>query len=499
MAVEGEALLERLHAAGAPIESVCKGNGACGTCIVEVRSGAEHLSPSGEEERAMVARRGGNGACRLSCQTRLRSAPNGEVRIVQPMLRIARAERERSARGFERLDWDHSTSHPLLPEAVQAMAPLLAGRYGDPAEGHFFGKRARESVEASRARLAAACGVDPARVALLGGYGDLARLAAERFGCADLAGPAPTLFPPMEPFSRGRVLRPWRFDREGRLDLESAGGGAFAFLGMGTFPTGTRLPVADLAERLRAAGAPFGIDLSWTFPFERTAWQESGAAFASVAPGLFGGPRGIVVALLGDALGSASKEEEPIDPALAAGAAVAVERACAARDAEGRRIAALRDAAEAFFLESYPGAERIGDAASRLPQAACLRFIAWNASGMSAFLDAAGVSLSGGSPESRTARALRALGEPPLHADGAASIWLGCENREAELPLAKDRAAKAIQAFRAVTPSARNALMLRPAAEGKDGGMRDNRLVKEASNAPAVAFDPSKAQFFPPA
>ena len=44
----------------------CQGNGLCGTCIVEIVEGANHLSPMTRREKLRLKGRPAN--CRLSCQ-----------------------------------------------------------------------------------------------------------------------------------------------------------------------------------------------------------------------------------------------------------------------------------------------------------------------------------------------------------------------------------------------------------------------------------------------
>ncbi len=467
MALAGESLLERLHAAGAPIESVCRGNGACGTCIVEVEEGAESLSPAAPDECDMVKRRGGNDRCRLSCQAKLLSGTSGAVKLTQPVLRLARAERERAARAFQRVDWDHVESHPIFPEVFQEMGPILAGRYGSPVgEKHFFSTRAHEAIEKARQRAARAVGCAPEQILFLSGWAELALGLRILHGEGPVAGPEALFFPPMEMIVAGREILPWRFGASGVLDTDSfetslARGASLVFCGSAIAGTGTRLPLARIAEAARRRRIPFGVDLSWSWSLEDI-WQElSGAeaSFVTLAPSLFGGPRGVIVLVLASGAGW-PLPERGVEPALAAGAAAALEIAGAHRAAEGKRLAALRDSVESFWTEKLPGCDPWSRwAADRLPQAACLTFTAWNAEGLSSFLETAGVAVGGTFAGSRTDRVLRALGVDPLYAAGAATIWLGHENTEEEFSLGRDRILAAVKSFRAVVPTARPGLM----------------------------------------
>lgn len=55
--------------AGVSIDHTCGGHGTCGTCLVEVISGLEHLGPRNELESEMAQDRGFKDCERLACQT----------------------------------------------------------------------------------------------------------------------------------------------------------------------------------------------------------------------------------------------------------------------------------------------------------------------------------------------------------------------------------------------------------------------------------------------
>lgn len=63
----GTSVLEAADALAVRIGRVCGGQGTCSTCRVEVVSGAENLSPAGENELAYGLAAG----VRLACQARI--------------------------------------------------------------------------------------------------------------------------------------------------------------------------------------------------------------------------------------------------------------------------------------------------------------------------------------------------------------------------------------------------------------------------------------------
>ncbi len=69
----GATILEAADLLGVDLDHFCGGNCSCGTCIVDVRSGAEALSAMDDMERAVLGRHLAKGR-RLACQTRISGA-----------------------------------------------------------------------------------------------------------------------------------------------------------------------------------------------------------------------------------------------------------------------------------------------------------------------------------------------------------------------------------------------------------------------------------------
>lgn len=53
---------------------------------------------------------------------------------------------------------DHAAATPLRPEVREAMAPYGDERFGNPSSAHRWGREARNALEESRERVAAALG-----------------------------------------------------------------------------------------------------------------------------------------------------------------------------------------------------------------------------------------------------------------------------------------------------------------------------------------------------
>lgn len=74
----GDTLFDALKTADQPIASSCAGNVVCGRCTVRVVQGAEALSESDAEERAILSREDAGPDERLAC----RASPRGPGVIV---------------------------------------------------------------------------------------------------------------------------------------------------------------------------------------------------------------------------------------------------------------------------------------------------------------------------------------------------------------------------------------------------------------------------------
>ncbi|MBI4229444.1 MAG: aminotransferase class V-fold PLP-dependent enzyme, partial [Planctomycetes bacterium] len=162
----GETVMERLHALGAPIESACRGNGACGTCVVWVEEGGEQIDPAGEAETALLRRREGVSRARLSCQARVRDGADGTLRVRLPAQRLGRLEADRRARIFRRVYLDHLALTGVTDGARRAVQEALGRAVGEPGGSHAASARAREAAREVRGSIAAALGVGEGSVRL---------------------------------------------------------------------------------------------------------------------------------------------------------------------------------------------------------------------------------------------------------------------------------------------------------------------------------------------
>ena len=67
------------------------------------------------------------------------------------------------------LYFDYNASTPIAPAVQAAMAPFVAGHYGNPSSGHWAGAPAARAVACARTQIADLLGCSPAEVLFTSG------------------------------------------------------------------------------------------------------------------------------------------------------------------------------------------------------------------------------------------------------------------------------------------------------------------------------------------
>src|SRR5438876_763488 len=126
---------------------------------------------------------------------------------------------------------DHAATTPVLPEAWEAMRPLLTGPPGNPASAHAAGRQARRALEDARELVAARLGAAPDEVIFTSGATEANNLAL--FGLAGdppgrlIAGPTehPCVAEPLRQLAaRGFAVDLLPVGRDGVVDLAALPG-----------------------------------------------------------------------------------------------------------------------------------------------------------------------------------------------------------------------------------------------------------------------------------
>ena len=335
---------------------------------------------------------------------------------------------------------------------------------GNPSSIHAEGRAARAIVEEARRAVAALIGVSPRGVHFVSGGTEAVAAALT----PDLSGPG--VKGPMRRLivSAGEhvaVLQGHRFgldaavlaplDRDGRLDLAALE----ALLAMGPNPsllalqaanneTGVIQPVAEAARLIHAHGGLVFVDAAQMAGRVPIAADRLGADWISLSAHKFGGPKGIGALM-------ATREGLVASPLLRgggqergarggtenvagiAGFGAAARAAMHGLEAEGERLAALRDGLERAVFDAAPDAVIFGAGGPRLPNTLAFAVPGLAAATLLMRLDLEGVAASSGSACSSgkvaASHVLAAMGVEPGLARGAIRLSLGWNSSEADV------------------------------------------------------------------
>lgn len=369
---------------------------------------------------------------------------------------------------------DHSATAPPRPEAVAAMLPWLTDRFGNPSGSHAVARAARAAVDDAREVTGAAMGVDPGGVVFTSGGTEADNLAvfgalARRPGVIVTTGiEHHAVLEAAE--ASGAPVRKVPVGVEGVVDIEALAEAVDTDVTLVTIMAvnneiGTVQPLARVAEivRRRAPRAALHTDAVAAMPWLDVAGMAAGYDLVSVSAHKFGGPQGV------GALGvRAGFELPPVsrgggqergrrsgthNVAGIVGMAAAAAATLECREAEARRVAALRDRLVDGILAAVPDALETGRRAAKVAGNAHLRFAGVESEALLVLLDDAGVAASAGSACASGAmepsHVLLALGIPAEEALGSLRMSLGPTTTDAEVDLALAAVPAAVARLRA--------------------------------------------------
>ena len=312
---------------------------------------------------------------------------------------------------------DANSTTPVLPEAWDAMRPVMADAFGNPASAHGYGRRARRYLEEARELVAKLLGAHPEEVVFTSGATEANNLAA--FG---LAGSWPTpahliasliehpcvVEPLGQLAARGHAVTWLPATSSGHIDADVLLAAVtpatkLVALMLVNGETGCVQPVAEVARRL-PAGVALHCDAAQAVGKMPVDSQALGVTTLSVSGHKFGAPKGVGVLLVrrGTALkpqlfgGHQQRGQRPgTEPvALAVGLAKALE--VSVRDlaaAHAHRVELKRRFLVALRAQAFPVVVN-GDG---LPTTLNVAFPGCRSDLLLMSLDLAGVACSTGS------------------------------------------------------------------------------------------------------
>lgn len=347
---------------------------------------------------------------------------------------------------------DYNAGAPLRAEASVAMVRALA-MGGNPSSVHAIGRRMRAAIEDARERLAALLDARPENLVFTSGATEALHLALAGAGAASLIVSAVEHDCVFEQALRADAeIAPVTAD--GLIDLDILAGllarvdkPALVAVQLANNETGIVQPIGLVAALCREHGALLLVDAAQAFGRIPVGVSDLDASYVVVSSHKIGGPPGAGALALAPGApfqpqhfgGGQERGRRPgteNGPAVV-GLAVAAELAVRDRDAEARRLTALRDRLESKLPE---GATVFGARSPRLPNTSNFALPGLTAETAVIAMDLEGVAVSSGaacsSGKVRTSRVLTATGVSPMLAKAALRVSFGYDSRESDVDAA---------------------------------------------------------------
>jgi len=323
--------------------------------------------------------------------------------------------------GRARTYLDTAASAPLRREALEAIQRAQTTLHGNPSSPHAEGRAAKDALEEARTRVATALGCRPREVVFTGSGTEAANLGVRGGALARAGVGRRVVVSAVEHpcvLEAARTLVPAGFevsvvgvDAQGCVDpaafVEAAGADtALACLMLANHETGNVLPVAQVAEGLRARRIPLLVDASLAFGRLAVKPAELGADLLVVSGHKLGGPKGSGALIVRRPtrvlpLQVGGLQEERLRPgtedvAAALGLAAALETCQREQADDARRLVA---GMEVFLgaLESLSGWRRLGDPLRALPGLVTLELDGVEGEAVMIHMDLAGFAVATGS------------------------------------------------------------------------------------------------------
>jgi cysteine desulfurase len=320
---------------------------------------------------------------------------------------------------------DHAATTPVRAEVREAMLPYLGDSlFGNPSSPHRYGRTARAGLEQARREIAEALGAEPGQVVFTSGGTEADNLAvigaalAARRGGQRMA-VAVSAVEHKAVLAAAHAVRDWGgeeellpVDHEGRVDLAAVDRvlerrPAVVSVMWVNNETGVLQPVAEVADRCRAAGVCFHTDAVQAFGKIPVSLQQLDCSLLTLSGHKIGAPKGIGALIV--------RSRGAVEGIIRGGAqqfglrpgtenvAGAVALGCAARLAAqeqgetAARLAGLRDELARRLRAAVPDVVFHGEDAPRAPHILSVGVPGADGEALLMHLDLAGVAASGGS------------------------------------------------------------------------------------------------------
>ena len=379
---------------------------------------------------------------------------------------------------------DHSATTPVRDEVLQAMLPFYGAGFGNPSSIHSLGREVRQSIEASREKVAAALACDPSEVVFTGSgtESDNQAIKGAVFANRDKGDHIITT-----KIEHHAVLHTFEYlqkhfnirttflgvDRYGLVDPEELRRTInqktiLVSVMQANNEVGTIQPLPELANICRENKVLFHSDAVQAFGKLETDVKTLGVDLLSVSAHKIYGPKGVgalyvkkgtrLHPLIHGGGHERNRRAGTENVAGIAGLGAAAELAAGERLAQRDRLTALRERLWQGIEQNIPHVRRNGHPEKSLPGTLNVSFEYIEGEGILLSLDMKGIAASSGSActsgSLEPSHVLAAMGVPTEIAQGSLRFSLGRGNTEGQMDYTVEVLSQAVARLREMSPIA---------------------------------------------
>lgn len=362
-----------------------------------------------------------------------------------------------------RVYFDYNATTPLGQGVADAIDRAQRETFGNASSVHHFGQQAKAVLDMARSATAELIHAEPPEIVFTSGGTESDNFAIR--GLADVMEATGRRHLIASAIEHEAVLntfkalarKGWRttllpVDRSGIVSPSALGEAladdtALVSVMHANNEIGTIQPIAELASIAHARGALFHTDAVQSTGKIPVDVGALGVDLLTLSAHKFNGPKGAgalwvkrgtrMQPILTGGKHERSRRAGTENVPAIAGMGVAAALAAGKLDAEGARVAALRDRLEAGILAAVPGTAVNGDPSARVPNTTNISFDHVEAESLLIALDLEGIAVSTGSACSsgtlEPSHVLRAMGFPAHRTQNSLRFSLGLYSTDAEV------------------------------------------------------------------
>lgn len=383
-----------------------------------------------------------------------------------------------------RVYFDYNATTPPSPEVVDRVASATRDLFGNASSVHHFGQQAKAALDEARSAMASLIAADPSEIVFTAGGTESDNFAirgvaeaAEANGRKHLVASAIEHEAVLNTF-KALARRGWRttlvpVDQSGVISVDRvreamADDTALVSVMHANNEIGTIQPIAEIAAVARQRGALMHTDAVQSGGKIALDVKALGVDLLSLSAHKFNGPKGAGILyvkrgtrmqpiLTGGKHERNRRAGTENTPAIA-GMGVAARQARQKIDAEGVRLAALRDRLERGILESVSGTAVNGGDSPRVPNTTNISFDRIESESLLIALDLEGIAVSTGSACSsgtlEPSHVLKAMGLPVHRTQNSLRFSLGLFSTIEEVDRVVETLPRLVQKLRSLSSRA---------------------------------------------